>query len=47
MGDMFLALGYFSEVNFADSEDKNMVEGYQINAGEGRVFNLKGYSDEL
>lgn len=45
--DLLLSLGYTSEVTIVDSKSSEKTEGYQINNGEGRVYVLKGQSDEL
>ena len=45
--DMLLSLGYVSEVNITDDRSAEKTAGYQINAGEGRVYALKGRADEL
>ena len=45
--DMLLSLGYVSEVIITDSHSAEKTAGYQINAGDGRVYVLKGRADEL
>ena len=45
--DLLLSLGYVSEIRITDSEAGEKTDGYQINSGEGRVFTLKGRTDEL
>lgn len=45
--DFLFVLGYVSEIRITDSRTGEKTDGYQINAGEGRVFALKGRSDEL
>ncbi|MCI6744776.1 macro domain-containing protein [Stecheria intestinalis] len=45
--DLLLSLGYLSEIRISDGKTGEKTEGYQINSGEGRVYDLKGRSDEL
>lgn len=45
--DLLLALRYVSEISITDIRKSQKTEGYQINAGEGRVYALKGREDEL
>jgi len=35
-------LGYLSKIKLFDSRKKQMVDGYQMNAGYGRMFSFKG-----
>ena len=44
--DLLLALGYVSEVKVIDGKTGGKTNGYQINAGAGRVYDLKGRADE-
>ena len=44
--DLLLALGYVSEVKVIDGKTGGITNGYQINAGAGRVYDLKGRADE-
>lgn len=45
--DLLFTLDYVSKVQIADPRTGKKTDGYQINAGEGRVFALKGRADEL
>ena len=45
--DLLLSLGYVSEIRITDNKNGEKTDGYQINAGEGRVDALKGRADEL
>lgn len=35
-------LGYLSKIKLYDSKKEQMVDGYQMNAGSGRMFSFKG-----
>ena len=41
--DLLLSLGYVSEIKITDARNGEKSEGYQINAGQGRVYALKGH----
>lgn len=45
--DLLLSLGYVSEVSVVDRKTEKKTSGYQINAGAGRVYDLKGRADAL
>lgn len=41
--DLLFSLGYVSEIIITDARNGEKTEGYQINAGQGRVYALKGH----
>lgn len=45
--DLLLSLGYVSRIRITDGRAEEKNEGYQINAGEGRVYDMKGQADGL
>ena len=45
--DLLLSLGYVSEIRIIDNRNDKKTDGYQINSGVGRVYALKGRTDEV
>lgn len=43
--DLLLTLGYCTKINITDVRGEHKQAGYQLNAGKGRTFALKGTSD--